>query len=117
MSREGFELNRDFSVFAGTANRPLAAAVAGELDVPLSACAIDRFPDGEVSVRLLEPVCRKEVILIQPTAPPVNDNLMELLALADACRRANAASSYRSRDCRNPELWPFGRENESTTGG
>jgi ribose-phosphate pyrophosphokinase len=65
--------------------------IARELGVPLGACAIDRFPDGEVAVQLLAPVRRKEVFLIQPTAPPVNDHLVELLALADACRRAAAA--------------------------
>lgn len=59
--------------------------------MPVGACEIDRFPDGEVAVQLLEPVRRKEVFLVQPTAPPVNDHLMELLALADACRRAAAA--------------------------
>jgi ribose-phosphate pyrophosphokinase len=69
----------------------LAEAIAGELDVQVGACAVDRFPDGEVAVQLLEPVRRKEVFLVQPTSPPVNDHLVELLALADACRRAAAA--------------------------
>jgi ribose-phosphate pyrophosphokinase len=53
---------------------------------------IDRFPDGEVMVQLREPVRRKEVFLVQPTSPPVNDHLVELLAMADACRRAAASS-------------------------
>jgi ribose-phosphate pyrophosphokinase len=69
----------------------LAAAIAHELGVQVGACAIDRFPDGEVAVQLLESVRRKEVFLVQPTSPPVNDHLIELLALADACRRAAAA--------------------------
>jgi ribose-phosphate pyrophosphokinase len=69
----------------------LATSVARQLGVRLGACSIERFPDGEVSVRLLEPVRRKEVFLVQPTSPPVNDHLVELLALADACRRAAAA--------------------------
>jgi ribose-phosphate pyrophosphokinase len=81
-----------FTIFAGTANPPLAAAVARELGTQLGACTIDRFPDGEVSVEILEPVRRKEVFLVQPTSPPVDENLIELLALADACRRAAAAS-------------------------
>ncbi len=83
-------MNPAFTIFAGTANPALAAAIARELGVKPGQCAIDRFPDGEVSVRLLEPVRRKEVFLVQPTSPPVNDNLVELLALADACRRSAA---------------------------
>jgi ribose-phosphate pyrophosphokinase len=79
-----------FSILAGTANQPLAAAIASELGVILNPCITGRFPDGEVEVHLLEPVRRKEVFLVQPTAPPVNDNLVELLALSDACRRAAA---------------------------
>jgi ribose-phosphate pyrophosphokinase len=84
-------MKNSFMIFSGTANTPLAAAIASELGVQLGACAIDRFPDGEVSVQLGEPVRRKEVFLVQPMAPPVNDYLVELLALADACRRAAAA--------------------------
>jgi ribose-phosphate pyrophosphokinase len=75
---------------AGTANPSLARAVARELDMPIAAADIGRFPDGEVRIRLDEPVRERDVVLLQPTAPPVNDNLMELLALADACRRASA---------------------------
>lgn len=81
----------DFVIFAGTANRELAASVARELGVELGACAIERFPDGETSVRLDELVREREVFIIQPTAPPVNEHLMELLAFADSCRRASAA--------------------------
>jgi ribose-phosphate pyrophosphokinase len=84
-------VSNGFTIFAGTANPALAAAIARELDVQVGACAIDRFPDGEVAVQLLEAVRRKEVFLVQPTSPPVNDHLIELLALADACRRAAAA--------------------------
>jgi ribose-phosphate pyrophosphokinase len=84
-------MSKDYTIFAGTANPALGAAIVQELGVRLGACAIDRFPDGEVSVRICEPVRRKEVFLLQPTSPPVNDHLVELLALADACRRAAAA--------------------------
>ena len=84
-------MSNGFTIFAGTANPALAATIARELGVQVGACAIDRFPDGEVAVQLLEPVRRKEVFLVQPTSPPVNDHLIELLALADACRRAAAA--------------------------
>jgi ribose-phosphate pyrophosphokinase len=82
---------RSPALFAGTGNAALAGAVARELGAPLGRCAVDRFPDGEVSVRLDESVREREVFLIQPTSPPVNDHLVELLALADACRRAAAA--------------------------
>lgn len=81
----------DFVIFAGTANPALAQAVARELGVRLGECGVEHFPDGELSVRLLESVRRKEVYVIQPTAPPVNDMLVELLAFADGCRRSAAA--------------------------
>jgi ribose-phosphate pyrophosphokinase len=81
----------DFIIFAGTANPELAAGVARELGVPLGACAVERFPDGELSVRLDEPVRGREVFVVQPTGPPVNEHLIELLAFADACRRASSA--------------------------
>ncbi len=78
-------------ILSGTANRDLAASIARELDVKLGGCEIQRFPDGEVSVELTEPVRRKEVFIIQPTSPPVDKHLIELLAIADAARRAAAA--------------------------
>jgi ribose-phosphate pyrophosphokinase len=81
----------NFAIFSGSANPGLAEAIARELGEHTGACAVERFPDGEVAVRLLEPVRGKEVFLVQPTSPPVNDHLMQLLALADACRRAAAA--------------------------
>lgn len=80
------------TIFAGTANPELAESVARELGARLGACAVERFPDGETSVRLDEPVRGREVFIVQPTGPPVNDHLVELLAFADACRRASAAS-------------------------
>ena len=81
----------DLTIFAGTANPELARKVARELGVRLGACQVERFPDGETSVRLDEPVRGREVFVVQPTGPPVNDHLVELLAFADACRRASAA--------------------------
>jgi ribose-phosphate pyrophosphokinase len=80
-----------FAILAGNANPGLAAAIARELGVQVGASVVERFPDGEVAVRLLQPLCRREVFLVQPTSPPVNDHLVELLALADAARRAAAA--------------------------
>jgi ribose-phosphate pyrophosphokinase len=65
--------------------------VERDLGYRFAVATIERFPDGEVSVRLDDPVRGQEVILLAATAPPVNDHLVELLALADACRRADAA--------------------------
>jgi ribose-phosphate pyrophosphokinase len=84
-------MNNSFTIFAGRANVALATSVAVEMGVRLGACSVERFPDGELSVRLDEPVRGREVLIIQPTSPPVNDHLIELLAFADACRRASAA--------------------------
>jgi ribose-phosphate pyrophosphokinase len=81
----------DFIIFSGRANVALATSVAVEMGARLGACSVERFPDGELSVRLDEPVRGREVFIIQPTSPPVNDHLIELLAFADACRRASAA--------------------------
>jgi ribose-phosphate pyrophosphokinase len=84
-------MNNSFTIFAGRANVALATGVAVEMGARLGACSVERFPDGELSVRLDEPVRGREVLIIQPTSPPVNDHLIELLAFADACRRASAA--------------------------
>ena len=79
-----------FTLLAGTAHPALAAAVARALGRPLGACRVQRFPDGEISVEVDESVRGHDVFILQPTAPPVNDNLVELLIFADACRRASA---------------------------
>lgn len=81
----------DFVLFGGTANPELAQAIARELGVRLSESRVERFPDGELSVKLHHSVRRREVYVVQPTSPPVNDHLVELLAFADVCRRAAAA--------------------------
>jgi ribose-phosphate pyrophosphokinase len=78
-------------VFSGTANPALAHLIARELDSQLGNCVLKRYPDGEVSVQIRKSVRHKEVFLVQPTSPPADDHLIELLALADACRRAGAA--------------------------
>lgn len=83
-------MEEDLVLFGGTANPALAEAVARELGVALAPSRVERFPDGELSVQLLESVRRKEVFVVQPTSPPVNDHLVELLAFADVCRRAAA---------------------------
>lgn len=81
-----------FRLFAGSSNHDLAEAVAQRLGKQLSPCVVERFPDGETSVNLEEPVRGHHVFILQPTGPPVNDNLVELLAFIDACRRAAAAN-------------------------
>ena len=82
--------HRPFVLFAGTANPRLAAGVAEELGVSLGACSVERFPDGEVGVEIAQSVRGHDVFIVQPTSPPVNDHLVELLVFADACRRADA---------------------------
>ncbi len=79
-----------YILLAGRANPALAKEIAKELGICEGAVALKRFPDGESAVQLLEPVLRKWVFLVQPTSPPVNEHLVELLALVDACRRAGA---------------------------
>jgi ribose-phosphate pyrophosphokinase len=79
------------SIFCGNASPKLAAAVARATGLRLGAATVQRFPDGEVSIDIGERVRDKEVFILQSTAPPVNDHLMELLAFADGCRRASAA--------------------------
>jgi ribose-phosphate pyrophosphokinase len=83
---------RDFSIFAGSANRDLALWIARTLGVQLGACTVEHFPDGETYVRLDDSVRKQDVFLVQPLSPPVNENLFELLAFADAARRASARS-------------------------
>ncbi|HYO57422.1 ribose-phosphate pyrophosphokinase [Archangium sp.] len=81
----------DLTVFNGTANRPLGEALARALGRPLGRCKLERFPDGELHVELEEDVRGQSVCLIQPTVPPVGENLLELLLMADACWRGGAA--------------------------
>lgn len=78
------------SLFAGSANPNLAAAVARKMAVPLGACLSREFPDGERQLELRESVRDHDVFLFQATCPPVADNLLELLLMTDAARRAGA---------------------------
>ncbi|MBV6418372.1 MAG: Ribose-phosphate pyrophosphokinase [Steroidobacteraceae bacterium] len=79
------------ALFAGNANPQLAHEIARHLKQPLGRAFVGRFSDGEVNVELIENVRGRDVFLLQSTCAPVNDNLMELLVMADACRRASAA--------------------------
>jgi ribose-phosphate pyrophosphokinase len=78
-------------VFSGTANVPLAEAVAAQLGLHVGDRLLERFPDGETQVQVREDVRGADVYLVQPTGPPAGEHLLELLLLADACRRAGAA--------------------------
>ena len=79
------------AVFTGNANPQLAHDIARHLMVPLGRSSVGRFSDGESTVELLENVRGRDIFIVQPTCPPANDHLMELLAMVDACRRASAA--------------------------
>jgi len=90
--REGNYIKDKLRVFSGTSNRALAEEVACYLGLDLSPIRIKRFADGEIYVQVGESIRGCDVFLVQPTCPPVNDNLMELLVMVDACRRASARS-------------------------
>ena len=81
-----------FALFAGNANPALAQEIARHLMVPLGRASVGRFSDGEINIELMENVRGRDVFIVQSTCPPVNDHLMELLIMADACRRASARS-------------------------
>ncbi|MCK5060586.1 ribose-phosphate pyrophosphokinase [Candidatus Bipolaricaulota bacterium] len=83
-------IGRELKLISGNANKGLANEVAGVLGVELCPTAVDRFNDGETRVRIRETVRGADVFVIQPTCPPVNENLMELLIIIDALRRASA---------------------------
>lgn len=79
------------TLFTGTANPALAATIAERLASHVGESTVECFPDGELHVAVHESVRGHDVYLVQPTAPPVERHLLELLLLADACRRAGAA--------------------------
>ncbi len=78
------------AVFAGNANPPLAREISECLGIPLTEVLVGRFSEGEIRVQILENIRGKDVFIVQPTCPPTQDNLMELLILMDAARRASA---------------------------
>jgi ribose-phosphate pyrophosphokinase len=84
--------DRNLLVFSGNANRPLAEAVCKELGVRMGKALVSRFSDGEVQVEIEENVRRQEVFVIQPTNAPSAENLVELLVLIDALKRASVSS-------------------------
>jgi ribose-phosphate pyrophosphokinase len=83
-------MSYDLKLFTGNANRALAEEIAQYLHVPLGDAEVSRFSDGEVFVQVNENVRGTDVFIIQPTCPPVNDSLMELLIMIDAFKRSSA---------------------------
>ena len=82
----------EFKIFTGNANPGLARAVCEHLEQPLSHCEVGRFSDGEIQVEIAENVRGLDAFVFQPTSPPVNDHIMELLVMVDALKRASAGS-------------------------
>ncbi len=80
------------AVFSGNAHPQLARDITRYLRIPLSKALVGRFSDGEVNVEILENIRGRETFIVQPTCPPTQENLMELLVMVDAAKRASAAS-------------------------
>ncbi|MFK5955118.1 MAG: ribose-phosphate pyrophosphokinase [Planctomycetota bacterium] len=77
-------------LISGSAHPELAAEIASFLDVPMTSASIGRFPDGEIDIKLHEDMRGSDVFIVQPTGPPVNENIVELLLIVDTLRRASA---------------------------
>jgi len=82
-------MNR-LSIFSGNANPELAKNICDKLNISLTDVLVSRFSEGEIRVEIKDNIRGKDVFIVQPTCPPANDNLMELLILIDAARRASA---------------------------
>jgi ribose-phosphate pyrophosphokinase len=83
---------KSISIFSGNANPRLAQQIAEYLEIPLGRCRVPRFSDGEIFAEIQENVRGVDVYVVQSTCAPVNDNLMELLIMVDALKRASAGS-------------------------
>jgi ribose-phosphate pyrophosphokinase len=83
-------MGRPLKVFSGSCNPELTASIAESLGVPLGKANLGRFADSEVTFQIMENIRGADVFVVQPTAPPVNENLMELLIMIDAFKRASA---------------------------
>ena len=81
---------KNVKVFSANANKSLAEGICRKLWLPLGDSSVTSFADGEVSMTINESVRGSDVFLVQPTCKPVNDHLMELLVMIDACKRASA---------------------------
>lgn len=82
---------KDIKIFSANSNKQVASQIASHLGLPEGKCEVGHFSDGEVSVHILESVRGSDVYVVQSTCAPVNDNLMELLIMIDAFKRASAA--------------------------
>ena len=80
----------DLKIFSGRANRELTRRICDYLGLPVGGITIGNFPDGEISCKVDEDIRGRDVFLVQPTCPPVNENLMELLIMIESCKRASA---------------------------
>jgi ribose-phosphate pyrophosphokinase len=80
----------EMKIFSGSANRELAQRICTAIGAPLGKATISSFPDGETYVKIEENIRGRDVFIIQPTCPPTNEHLMELLIMVDAARRASA---------------------------
>ena len=85
-------MRRRLKVFSGTAHGTLSEEIANYLGIELGKSTIKRFADGEIYVQIKESIRGSDVFIVQPTCPPTNDSLMELLVMIDACRRASCRS-------------------------
>lgn len=85
------ESSADLKIFSGNANRPLAQRIADSVGVPVGDAMVTAFPDQETLVKINENIRGRDVFIVQPTCPPANQHLMELLIMTDACRRASAS--------------------------
>jgi ribose-phosphate pyrophosphokinase len=90
MARSNEFDSSSISVFTGNAHPTLAREITNHLHMPLGRAHVSRFSDGEVNAELMDNVRGRDVFIVQPTCPPANDNLMELLMMTDACKRASA---------------------------
>ena len=80
------------ALFTGNAHPQLARSIARYLRIPLARAHVGRFSDGEINVEILENIRGRQTFILQPTCPPASENLMELLIMVDAARRASAAN-------------------------
>lgn len=81
---------KDIKIFSGRANPELSERICKYLGLPRGKITLGDFPDGEISCKIEEDIRGRDVFLIQPTGPPVNNNLMELLIMIESCKRASA---------------------------
>ncbi len=82
--------NREMKIFTGSAHPELARKICHAVGVPLGDAVVSSFPDGETRVKIKENIRGRDIFIVQPTCPPTNQNLMELLIMIDAARRASA---------------------------